>query len=111
MVFASYVIRARLAPEKVDPDYVATFLQTPESRALIRYFSRGEGKPNLSIGRISSLPVVLPPKKAQSHIVQLGQHARTSAESIRWLRGILEEALLMLTQKAIGGALLIYEAA
>jgi hypothetical protein len=39
MVFASYVIRARLAPEKVDPDYVATFLQTPESRALIRYFS------------------------------------------------------------------------
>jgi len=103
LVFASYVIRARVGQGEADPQYVATYLQSPESRDRIRFSSRGAGKPNLSTARIANLRIPIPPDEVQREVVELGIRSRATAASLRLLKDQVAEALLRLIDRALGG--------
>ena len=62
-LFASYLIRARLHRDKVDPRFVAFFFGSERGTGLVagRATPAADGKYNLNTGTIDSLPLPLPP--------------------------------------------------
>lgn len=61
-LFASYLIRARLKPNKVDPNYVAYFFSSELGTSIVagRATPAADGKYNLNTGAIDSLLLPLP---------------------------------------------------
>jgi type I restriction enzyme S subunit len=62
-LFASYLIRARLKRDLVDPDFAAYFFASEVGTAAVvgRATPAADGKYNLNTGAIDSLPIPIPP--------------------------------------------------
>lgn len=64
--FASYLIRYRVDAERVTPAWVQAMLSAPQSRALLeRLAASSAGQHNLSLGKLDSVPIPLPPTDEQ----------------------------------------------
>lgn len=84
-VYASYLIRVGLDPQKALPDYVADFLSTRAGRAQIDRVSRQiVGMSNINAEEIRQLQIPLPPMAFQQELVAKMQAARAvRAEKLR----------------------------
>jgi type I restriction enzyme S subunit len=70
MAFASYLIRARPDPSRLDSRFAVLALSAPASRALIESkAATTAGQYNLNLAALRSLPVPLPPIEKQHSIV------------------------------------------
>ncbi len=65
-IYASYLIRARLFKEKVDPKFVVSYLSTPTGRLSMAPFIRTTaGQSNISQEGLKQIPIPLPPIERQ----------------------------------------------
>jgi len=65
-IYASYLIRARLFKEKVDPKFVISYLLTPTGRQAMAPFIRTTaGQSNISQEGLKQIPIPLPPIEKQ----------------------------------------------
>jgi type I restriction enzyme S subunit len=65
-LFASYLIRARLDKEQIDPWFLAAFLSTPAGRRAMKpYIRTTAGQSNISTAGIREVSVTLPPFEMQ----------------------------------------------
>jgi type I restriction enzyme S subunit len=73
--FASYLIRYRVDPTRVLPEWVHAMLSSPKSRVLLeRLAASSAGQHNLSLGKLDSVPIPLPPLHQQaSHLRRLAE--------------------------------------
>jgi len=102
-IFASYLIRARIDADLLDPEYVAAYMHTPEARAMIRYASRGQGKPNLNKPRIASLRIPVPSDDVRDRLIAQSRQCRAVAAELRRLRLLVYEAIAAVMDRAMHG--------
>jgi type I restriction enzyme S subunit len=70
-VFAGYLIRFKARVDRVLPEYLGHFLQSPLYWGFIRKTARAVAQPNVNARELASLPVPLPPVAEQQRIVEL----------------------------------------
>jgi type I restriction enzyme S subunit len=110
VAFASYLIRFRLVPDGVDPDWVALVVSSPRwRRHLERAAASSAGQYNLSTRVLAPLPIPIPPADEQQEIIRRvrdeSDAMRRLDESLRSVshRGLhLRQALL---RESFGGRL------
>lgn len=93
-LFASYLIRARLKHDLVDPSFVAFFFGSARGTSLVagRATPAADGKYNLNTGTIDSLPLPLPPTvDEQRDIVKILQAIDQKTYLHRRKQVVLEE--------------------
>jgi type I restriction enzyme, S subunit len=76
-VFAGYLIRFKVRVDRVLPEYLAHFLQSPMYWGFIRKTARAVAQPNVNAREMASLPVPLPPLSEQQRIVDLLSRAES----------------------------------
>jgi type I restriction enzyme S subunit len=83
MAFASYLIRARPDPSRLDARYAVIALSTPQTRSVIESkAATTAGQYNLNLAALRSLEVPLPPIDRQRSIVQEVEHRLASAGAV-----------------------------
>lgn len=94
--FASYLIRARPNPKRLQPWYLSIYLQTQTGRRhMDRYIQSTAGQSNLGMPGIRNVPVRLPPLEIQMQFVR---HVR-DAEDFRAASRTAQEAAGRLVQQ------------
>lgn len=74
-IYASYLIRARLRPDKVDPVYVREFLLGPSGRRALRAACKtSAGQYNINIEGLSGISIPLPPLPLQQAFAKQVAH-------------------------------------
>jgi type I restriction enzyme S subunit len=69
-VFASYLIRVKLDRERVDPSFVAHWINSPWGRAWARQVKRDAiSQSNINSRKLAAMPIPLPPLAEQRSIV------------------------------------------
>jgi type I restriction enzyme, S subunit len=105
-LFASYLIRARLRPDAVDPRFVAFFFGSECGTSLVagRATPAADGKYNLNTGTIDSLPLPLPPSlDEQREIVSILDAIDQKIDLHKRKRAVLEELFKTLLHKLMTG--------
>lgn len=70
--FASYLIRARLSQNKLNPDFTSTLLSLPTQRSQLFQRSRtSAGQYNINTEAIKSIKIILPPLNLQENFVEI----------------------------------------
>ena len=70
-VFAGFLIKFSLDPEKVNPRYIKYHCLSKEYRDWIAAFNTGSTRGNINAQTLASMPVSLPDRTIQDHIVQI----------------------------------------
>lgn len=105
-LFASYLIRAELRLDRVDPKFIAYFLGSEVGTALVasRATPAADGKYNLNTGTIDGIPVPVPPSlEEQAEIVALVGALDAKIRLHRRKREVLDELFKSLLQKLMTG--------
>ncbi|MFB6643647.1 restriction endonuclease subunit S [Streptomyces chartreusis] len=108
-VFASYLIRCRLA-DGIDPDWVNAYVNSPDGRRYIRsVLSQQVGQANVNSAKLAMFPVPVPPLEEQAKIMdslsewyRLLEHSDKGRETAERRAARLRGALL---RAAFGGTL------
>lgn len=108
-VFASYLIRLKVDKNKVFPDYVYIFFQSPQYwRQVIPY---GGAQPNMNAQVLSKIQLPLPPLSEQKRIVAYLDDLREKVEKLKKLQEEqlkdLEELKKSILEKAFSGEMII----
>lgn len=83
MAFASYLIRARPDPVRLDSRYAVIALSTPRARAALESkAATTAGQYNLNLAALRSLEVPLPPIDRQRSIVQEVEHRLAAVNAV-----------------------------
>ena len=69
-VFASYLIRVRVAPD-VEPRFISHFFQTPDYWAQIMKNAKGVAQPGVNESTLKTIKVPLPPLSEQRRIAEI----------------------------------------
>lgn len=92
--FASYLIRLRLLSEVVDPEWVVLVLSAPHWRRLLESRAASSaGQHNLSIDKLSDVPVPLPTMSQQQALIRLFKERREAMETAQ--TGLKRHRLLL----------------
>ena len=98
LLFASYLIRARVDLSKINPVFLLNFLQTAKGReAMAPYIRTTAGQSNIGIEGLGQIPVPVPPLSLQEEFA--GVVARVESlrgrmgESTRQVEGLFESLL------------------
>lgn len=105
-LFASYLIRAQLNREKVDPYFAAFFYGSEIGTAIVagRATPAADGKYNLNTGTIDSLPLPLPPTLGeQSDIVAILEAIDRKIDLHKRKWAVLDELFKSLLHKLMTG--------
>lgn len=105
-LFASYLIRARLKRERVEPRYVAYFYASDLGTSIVsgRATPAADGKYNLNTGTIDSLPLPLPPTlDEQREIVAVLDAIDRKIHLHKRKRAVLDELFKSLLHKLMTG--------
>ena len=87
-VYASYLIRLRPDPKRLDADFLAWFLNSPSGRQQVDATSRHIMMNNINMEEISGFQIPLPPLNVQQKIMKgIGDHLLRVAE----LRGAADK--------------------
>lgn len=110
-LFASYLIRARLQRDRLDPYFAAYFFASDAGTSAIggRATPAADGKFNLNTGTIDSLPLPLPPLSEQRDTVEVLQVIDRKIDLHHQKRGRLEELFTALLYQLMVGALAVDE--
>lgn len=109
-LFASYLIRARLKLDRIDPHFAAYFFASELGTRLItgRATPASDGKYNLNTGTIDGLPISLPPTlEEQREIVATLDAIDCKIDLHRRKHASLEELFQALLQKLMTGEIRI----
>ncbi|WP_312128405.1 restriction endonuclease subunit S [Brevundimonas sp.] len=105
-LFASYLIRAQLKLDRVDPYFAAHFYESELGTSIVagRATPAADGKYNLNTGTIDSLPLPLPPTvDEQREIVAVLDAIDRKIDSHRRKRSSLDELFKALLHKLMTG--------
>lgn len=105
-LFASYLIRAQLKADRVDPYFAAHFFGSELGTSIVagRATPAADGKYNLNTGTIDSLPLPLPPTvDEQREIVAIFDAIDRKIDLHRRKRAVLDELFKALLHKLITG--------
>jgi type I restriction enzyme S subunit len=105
-LFASYLIRARLRLEKIDPYFASYFFGSELGTSIVvgRATPASDGKYNLNTGTIDSLPIPLPPTlEEQREIVGILDAIDRKIDLHRKKRAVLDELFKALLHKLMTG--------
>jgi type I restriction enzyme, S subunit len=105
-LFASYLIRARLKTDMIDPYFAAHYFGSEQGTSIVtgRATSASDGKYNLNTGTIDSLPIPLPPSLGeQREIVAILDAIDRKIELHRKKRAVLDELFKALLHKLMTG--------
>lgn len=97
MAFASYLIRARPDPARLDSRYAVIALSTPKVRAVIESkAATTAGQYNLNLATLRSLEIPLPPIDRQRSIVEEVEHRLPAVDALEAEigRGLRQSAAL-----------------
>lgn len=90
-VFASYLIRYRMRPDRADSRFVSAFINSREGRIFVeRYMARAIGQVNISASTMSQMPVPCPPAHRQREIMD-NEHLPRLAGAERLAEGLRAE--------------------
>ena len=100
---AAFLIRFRLDPAVLLPDYLATYCQSPQGAARVRALASGSAQPNISGTAFSSLKIPVPSLSEQRSMTHELAELRTTMTTLeqreagarRILRSALETGLQM----------------
>lgn len=109
-LFASYLIRAQLRLERVDPYFAAHFYGSELGTSIVagRATPAADGKYNLNTGTIDSLPLPLPPTvDEQREIVSVLDAIDRKIDLHRRKRAVLDELFKALLHKLMTGEIRI----
>jgi type I restriction enzyme S subunit len=105
-LFASYLIRARLQQEKVDPWYVVVYLHTPAGRRAMSSFIRTTaGQSNISLEGLRQIPIPLPPLPMQRQFREHVEHLYLLRQEREKSGNSLNTTFSCLLHRAFSGAL------
>lgn len=105
-LFASYLIRARLKLEVINPVFAAYFFGSQRGTALVagRATPAADGKYNLNTGTIDSLPLPLPSTlEEQNEIVEILDAIDRKIDLHKRKKAVLEELFKSLLHKLMTG--------
>jgi type I restriction enzyme S subunit len=109
-LFASYLIRARLNLEQIDPYFTSYFFGSELGTSIVvgRATPASDGKYNLNTGTIDSLPIPLPPTlKEQREIVAILGAIDRKIDLHRKKRAVLDELFKALLHKLMTGEICV----
>jgi type I restriction enzyme S subunit len=103
-IFASYLIRLRVDPEKADPHFVAFAINGPIGRLQINALSRQIiGQANINSQEIRSLKLPLPNLNVQQKLIKKAMQERQKAATLRTAaKELLEKATVGVEQTLLG---------
>ena len=107
-LFASYLIRARLKPNQVEPRYASNFYGSDLGTSIVagRATPAADGKYNLNTGTIDSLPLPLPRTlDEQREIVAILDAIDHKIDLHRRKRVVLDELLRAMLHRLTTGAI------
>lgn len=105
-LFASYLIRARLNRDRIDPNFAAYFFASERGTSIIagRSTPAADGKFNLNTGTIDGLPIPLPPTvDEQLEIVSLLDTINSKIELYKKKSEVLDQLFRALLHKFMIG--------
>ena len=105
-LFASYLIRARLKLDQVDPHFMAYFFESELGTSIIagRATPAADGKYNLNTGTIDALPLPLPPTlEEQRELVTILDAIDRKIDLHRKKRAVLDGLFKALLHKLMTG--------
>jgi type I restriction enzyme, S subunit len=111
-LFASYLIRARLKREEMEPLFIAQFLGSENGTDLVagRATPAADGKFNLNTGTIDSIPIPIPPTlEEQREIVEILDAIDRKIELHKKKKALLEELFTSLLHKLMTGEIRVDE--
>ena len=111
-LFASYLIRASLKLDQVDPHFMAYFFGSELGTSVIagRATPAADGKYNLNTGTIDALPLPLPPTlKEQREIVAVLDAIDRKIDLHRRKRTVLDDLFKVLLHKLMTGEIRVAE--
>ena len=111
-LFASYLIRAKVRPDHVVPDFAAAFFGSELGTSIVagRAISASDGKFNLNTAAIDSLLLPLPPTLSeQREIVAVLDAIDHKIDLHRRKRAVLEELFKALLHKLMTGEIRVGE--
>ena len=103
-IFASYLIRLRVDPEKADPHFVTFAINGPIGRLQINALSRQIiGQANINSQEIRSLKLPLPNLNVQQKLIKKAMQERQKAATLRTAaKELLEKATVGVEQTLLG---------
>lgn len=107
-LFASYLIRARLKADVINPHFVAYFFGSEHGASIVSGHATpaSDGKYNLNTGTIDSFPLPLPPSlDEQREIVAILDAIDRKIDLHRQKRAVLDELFKALLHKLMTGAI------
>ena len=109
-VHQNHVIRIRPNQEYIDPEYLNLYLNSPVGQEEVQSRSRTtSGLRNLSVGRIKSISILLPPLSEQRHIVTYLDNLQAKVDTLKQLQAEtqaeLDALLPSILDKAFKGEL------
>ena len=111
-LFASYLIRACLKLDQVDPHFMAYFFESERGTSIIagRATPAADGKYNLNTGTIDALPLPLPPTlEEQREIVAILDAIDCKIDLHRRKRAVLDDLFKALLPKLMTGEIRVGE--
>ena len=70
-VYAGFLIKFSLDPNKVNPKFVKYYCQSPEYKGWIHSFNTGSTRGNINAQTLGKMPIPLPPRKQQDRMVSI----------------------------------------
>lgn len=105
-IYASYLIRARLNLESVEPVYVREFMLSPHGRAELKKKSKtSAGQYNLNGKGLNSIRVPIPPIELQKEFANRVARIALTRETYQTHLSYLDELFASVQQRAFDGTL------
>ena len=97
-LFASYLIRARLESNKIDPWFVGACLRTPQGRQVMApYIRTTAGQSNISVDGLKQIPIPIPPierqRKFREHLKNFYQLRSSRQNSVDFIERLFQVLL------------------
>ena len=97
-IYASYLIRARLFLDKIEPHYLQQYLRSKDARAEVRKRARtSAGQYNINTVSLGSIPILVPPLSLQrqfaARVTEIRALETQQAASRRRLDGLFQSML------------------
>lgn len=70
-VYAGFLIKFSIDPEKVNPRYIKYFCLSEEYKGWVYSYNAGSTRGNINAQTYASMPIVLPPRTVQDKIVSI----------------------------------------
>jgi len=98
-VFASYLIRIKVDPNRIDPSYLTLFLNSPSGRKQVLSFAtKGVSQANVNASNLRRIKLPLPPLAFQIALMKDLEYIKSMKEASRTRR----EALVKLKFRVLG---------